>query len=151
MRYFLRAVKYFIQMSVVLTLVICILMLAGLVDKDIDKAFISGWTSVGWIALMLAGFSALYPLLGYRKRTLDASKAGEEALSRVQEAMQEKGFRLERQEHNQATFRNASAYSRIISLGEDRITAVLEGGTLTLEGPAKELARLIWPIERKLS
>ena len=45
MRYFLRAVKYFIQMSVILALVIGILMVSGMVDKDINKAFSQGWTS----------------------------------------------------------------------------------------------------------
>ena len=151
MRYFLRSVKYFVQMALVVTVVIGILMLTGMVEKDIDKAFSQGWTSVGWIALMLAGFSALYPLLGYRKRTLDASKAGPDPLARVREAMEEKGYRLEKQENNKATFRSDSAYTRIVRIGEDRITAVIEGGTLTLEGAAKDLARLVYPVERKLS
>ena len=39
----------------------------------------------------------------------------------------------------------------ITRLGEDRVTATLQGGTLTLEGAAKDLARLVYPIERKLS
>ena len=151
MRYFLRSVKYFIQMTVILTLVIGILMVAGLVDTDIDKAFSQGWTSVGWIALMLAGFSALYPLLGYRKRTIDASKAGEDPLAQVQEVLEEKGYKLEKQENNTSSFRSTSAYMRITRLGEDRVTATLQGGTLTLEGAAKDLARLVYPIERKLS
>ena len=150
MRYFLRAVKYFIQMSVILALVIGILMVSGMVDKDINKAFSQGWTSVGWIALMLGGFSALYPMLGYRKRTLDASKAGEDPLAKVQEALEERGYRLERQENNQATFRSQSVYNRITRLGEDRITATLEGGTLTLEGLARDLARITLSVERKL-
>ena len=151
MRYFLRAVKYFIQMSVILVLVIGILMLTKMVDTDIDKAFSQGWTSVGWIALMLAGFSALYPLLGYRKRAIDASKAGPDPLAKVQQAMEEKGYSVASQEGNRIVFRSNSAYLRITRLGEDRITATLEAGTLTLEGAAKDLARLIFPIERKLS
>ena len=151
MRYFLRAVKYFIQMSIILALVIGILMLTGMVDKDIDKAFSQGWTSVGWIALMLAGFSALYPMLGYRKRTMDASKAGPDPLEKVQKALEEKGYLPEKQEGNKATFRSASTYMRITRLGEDRITAVIEGGTLTLEGAAKDLARITYAVERKLS
>ena len=150
MRYFLHSVKYFFQMAVVVTLVIGILMVAGLVDKDIDKAFSHGWTSVGWIVLMLAGFSAIYPLLGYRKRVLDASKAGDDPLARVQEALEEKGYKLEKQEGNKATFRSTSAYMRITRLGEDRITAVLTAGTLTLEGLARDLVRVILPVERKL-
>lgn len=151
MRYFLRSVKYFLQMALVLAVVIGILMLTGMVDKDIDKAFSHGWTSVGWIALMLAGFSALYPMLGYKKRTLDASKAGPDPLAKVQEALEEKGYELARQENNMAVFRAKSVYMRITRIGEDRITAVLEGGTLTLEGAAKDLARLVYPVERKLS
>ena len=151
MKYFLRAVKYFIQMSIILALIIGILMLTKMVDTDINKAFSQGWTSVGWIALMLAGFSALYPLLGYRKRTIDASGAGEDPLSKVQEVMEEKGYTLAKQNHNTALFRSRSVYMRITRLGEDGITATLEGGTLTLEGAARDLARLVFPIERKLS
>ena len=120
-------------MGVILAVIIGILMLSGMVDKDIDKAFSQGWTSVGWIALMLAGFSAIYPLLGYRKRTIDASKAGEDPLAKVTEALAEKGYKLVRQEGNQAVFRSTSAYIRITRLGEDRITATLEAGKLTIE------------------
>ncbi len=151
MRYFLRAVKYFIQMSVILTLIIGILMMTGMVDKDIDKAFSQGWASVGWIALMLAGFSALYPLLGYRKRTLDASKAGSDPLAKVQQALEQKGYKAVREAGNRIEFRSTSAYMRITRLGEDRITATLEGGTLTLEGAAKDLARITFAVERQLS
>ena len=151
MRYFIRSVKYFIQMAVILTLIIGIMMTAGWVDKDIDKAFSQGWTSVGWIALMLAGFSALYPMLGYRKRTLDASGAGEDPLAKVQEALEERDYILEKQQHNRAIFRSRSVYNRITRLGEDRITATLEGGTLTLEGLARDLARISFSVERKLS
>ena len=61
MRYLIRAFKYFIQITVIMTVVIAALMLLGLVSRDIGVAFRQGWKSIGYILLMFAGVSAVYP------------------------------------------------------------------------------------------
>ncbi|MBQ6556856.1 MAG: hypothetical protein IJL86_04860, partial [Bacteroidales bacterium] len=65
MRYFIRSVKYFVQLMVILTLIIVILVVAKVVDSDISKIFVNGYDSLWQIALLMAAFAAIYPRLGY--------------------------------------------------------------------------------------
>ena len=58
MKYLVRALKYFVQISLIMALILGALMLSGVISKDINVAFQKGWTSVGYIALMFAGVSA---------------------------------------------------------------------------------------------
>ena len=71
MRYIIRAFKYFIQITVIMTAVIAVLMLTGLVSKDIGVAFRQSWKSVGYILLMFAAVAAVYPYFGYARRSVD--------------------------------------------------------------------------------
>ena len=50
MRYVIRAVKYFVQVSLTMAIILLILMAAGLISTDINVAFQNGWRSVGIIA-----------------------------------------------------------------------------------------------------
>ena len=45
MKYLRRAVKYFIQMTFVVVIIMAALMLLGVVSPDINVAFRSGWKS----------------------------------------------------------------------------------------------------------
>ena len=57
MTYLRRAIKYFIQTCLLLAIILGILMLSGMVSKDITVAFTHGWTSVWWILAIFAGKS----------------------------------------------------------------------------------------------
>ena len=46
MTYIRRALKYFIQISLLLAVIIGVLMATGMVSKDIAVAFQHGWKSV---------------------------------------------------------------------------------------------------------
>ena len=69
MKYFVRAVKYFIYLLVILSLVIAILVVSGLVDGDLSTMFVNGYDSYWQIALIAAALAALYPRMGYCTRT----------------------------------------------------------------------------------
>ena len=43
MKYIRRSVKYFIQLTLIFTVLIAILMLSGMVEKDVAAAFRRGW------------------------------------------------------------------------------------------------------------
>ena len=46
MTYLRRAAKYFVQITIIFVLIIGILMLSGMVSKDVAVAFRSGWKSI---------------------------------------------------------------------------------------------------------
>ncbi len=80
MRYIIRALKYFIQISFIFAAIIGVLMLAGWVSTDINIAIRGGWRSVGYIALIFAAFSCLYPRLGYTRRIVEVPELGDAAV-----------------------------------------------------------------------
>ena len=45
MKYLRRALKYFLQITLISTVIIAVLMLAGVLSRDINIVFQKGWTS----------------------------------------------------------------------------------------------------------
>ena len=150
MRYVLRSVKYFLGVSILFTLIIGALMLTGYVSTDVNVLFRAGWKSVGLIALMFLGVSAVYPKFGYTKR--HASVAGEDSELRpaVKEFFRERGYDLENDSPEQMTVRSRSAWHRITTFGEDRITVIPEFGGYGIEGLGRDVVRIISGLEYKL-
>ncbi|MBR6054976.1 MAG: hypothetical protein IKP46_06520 [Bacteroidales bacterium] len=150
MKYFARAVKYFIGICILFTLIIIGLMLIGAVSKDINVLFRAGWKSVGMIALMFLGVSAVYPKFGYAKRL--ASIPGEDAELRpkVKEFFAERGYRLENETPEAMTFRSGSTWHRIVTMGEDRITVTPEFGGYGVEGLNRDIVRIKSGLEYRL-
>ena len=68
MKYFIRSVKYFFYLLVILAIIITALVLAGFVEADISKIFINGYDSLWQICLIMAVFSAIYPRVGLSTR-----------------------------------------------------------------------------------
>ena len=122
MRYFVRAVKYFITICLLTALILTVLAMLGLVSKDIHVMFRDGWKSVGYTALMFAAVSALYPKFKYTRRQvcLTGETAGIRPL--VEAEMQRRGFMLEEASEEKITFRKASFSARLGRFFEDRVT-----------------------------
>lgn len=150
MRYLARAVKYFLQITLLVAVVIGILMALGYVSKDIDTAFTHGWKSVGYILAAFAAISAVYPLFGYTKRSVAAPGDPAQWWPVIREAMQGRGYLVEKSGPDVTTFRLVSTVNRLSRLFEDRITVSQELGGFQLEGPAKDLARTASAIEYKI-
>ena len=147
MKYLVRALKYFVQISLIMTLIIIALMLSGLISKDINVAFQKGWTSVGYIALMFAGVSAFYPLFGYTKRRITAPGDPAEYHTLIREAFQDRGYIPD----GEGAFRSASTWQRISRLWEDRITVTPILGGFELEGLGRDLVRVAGSIEHRIA
>ena len=94
MTYLRRAIKYFIQTCLLLAIIIGILMLSGMVSKDISVAFTHGWKSVWWILAIFAVISLSYPFFGYQKRKINVK--GDPALAKdgLVESMKSRGYVL---------------------------------------------------------
>ena len=142
MRYVVRALKYFVQITVIMTAVIAALMLLGIVSKDIGIAFRQGWKSVGYILLMFAGVAAVYPYFGYVRRSVALKGSFEELRGGILEVMKARGYVLEKEEGENLAFRLASPAARLARLWEDRLTFTRELGGYAIEGPNKDLVRI---------
>ena len=92
MKYIRRSVKYFIQLTLIFTVLIAILMLSGMVEKDVAVAFRRGWDSVWMILGVFAAMSALYPRFGYTTRKVSVKGEPSELWPGVEEVMKGRGY-----------------------------------------------------------
>jgi len=143
MRYIVRAIKYFVQISITMTLILLILMSLKLVSWDVNVAFANGWNSVFIILGMFAAVSAIYPLFGYGKRQIVARGEPSGHIDIIKNAMEEKGYELFATADDGAMkFRLRSIFARIFRLWEDVVTITpnLEG--FSVEGLSRDIARI---------
>ena len=147
MKYIVRAVKYFIYICVLVSIILLVMVLAHFVSSDINVMFKEGWKSVAKIALVFAGIAAIYPLFGYRR--LLAGVLGE--LSGLHDdvikCMEERGYRLESEDGETMTFRSRSLLNRIFRVWEDRITVTKTLGGFEVEGLSRDVARIVPALE----
>lgn len=149
MKYTIRAVKYFLSMAVIVTLILVGLTYYATGSVDISQSLDNGWTSALYIAAILTVFSAVYPSFGYRERPLDIRGDREEMARVIREHMDARGYRLERDEEGLMTFRNRSALVRFFRVWEDRITFTPTHSGYTIEGLNRDIVRMISGIEYK--
>ena len=147
MTYLRRALKYFIQICLLFGLIIGILMLSGMVSKDVSVAFQHGWTSVWWILALFAAMSLAYPFFGYQKRKIQVK--GDPALAKdgIVEALKIRGYVLDNEQDGVLTFKLASPVARAFRMWEDRITLTPVLGGFEAEGLSRDLVRVVSSIE----
>lgn len=149
MKYIRRAVKYFIQVSILLGLILGALMLSGMVSKDVNVAFQHGWKSIAYIALMFAAVSSVYPLFGYGKRRVPLLGDPADSWALVEEVFRSRGYVSEEVKGEAQVFHLASPAARAFRLWEDRITVTPTLGSLELEGLTRDLGRLAAALEHR--
>lgn len=147
MRYIIRAVKYFVYICVLVTIILTALVLMKVVSSDINVMFRNGWKSVGLIVAMFAGVSAFYPLFGYTKRL--ATVLGDLTGLRkdVKSYMETKNYTLESEDTDKMVFRSRSIMTRLI--WDDRITIEEGLGGFQVEGASREISKIISGLEFK--
>lgn len=147
MKYIVRAIKYFFYFSILLIIILSVLVLAHVVDGNIETMFRNGYNSLWQIGLMFAAVAAVYPVFGFVKK--EAVIPGEYAEIRkgVIDYMENHGYRLESENGENMTFRNRSLLNRITRMMEDRITFTRTLGGFELEGLRKDTIRVIYGLE----
>ncbi len=142
-----RALKYFIQASLTVAIILGILMMMGVVSKDISVALIYGWKSVWFILAIFAFFSLIYPFFGYQKRMIHVK--GDPALAKdgIAEALKIRGYVLESEKDGALAFHLASPVARAFRMWEDRITLTPVLGGWEAEGLSRDLVRVVSSIE----
>ena len=154
MKYIVRVVKYFIYLSVILAMFIAVLMLLNLVGTTVDEIFKNGARSLWQVAGIVAVFAAVYPMLGFTRRS--AMIPGDYPALRqgIVDVMHDRGYVLESEKadvpgEERLTFRKRSPLLRLTRMFEDRITLTKDFGGFSLEGPSKDLVRLVGALEFK--
>lgn len=143
-----RALKYFIQTCLLLVIILAVLMLSGMVSKDISVAFQHGWTSVWWILALFAVMALVYPFFGYQKRMIHVK--GDPALAKdgIAEALRGRGYVLANETDGILKFHLASPVARAFRMWEDTITLTPVLGGWEAEGLSRDLVRVISSIEQ---
>lgn len=149
MKYLIRSVKYFLYITVVITLILCILVLLKMVSPDINVMFKNGWKSVGLILGMFAAVSAIYPMFGYTKRLATVLGDFADLRNGVVEYMESRGYSLETESEEKMTFRSRSVMNRIFRVWEDRITLEKGLGGFYVEGLSRDITRIVAGLEYK--
>lgn len=151
MKHIRRALKYFIQVVVIFTVIIGALMLLNLVSSDVNVAFRNGWHSVGYIFGLFFVVSMVYPFFGYGKRTIRAKGEPSEHRAAIEEAMKQRGYVFEKEENGELRYRLASPVARFARLWEDAITIKPSFGGFEAEGLMRDLARVVTSIDHNIN
>lgn len=148
MTYIRRALKYFVQATLTITIILALLMLFGVVSKDISVAFQHGWTSVWWILAIFAVMALAYPFFGYQKRMIHVK--GDPALARdgIVEALRGRGYVLASETDGVLKFHLTAPLNRAFRFWEDTITLTPVLGGWEVEGLSRDLVRVVSSIEQ---
>ena len=152
MTYIRRAVKYFLQLYIIFSAIVGALMLAQVIPADINLAFRNGWGSVWLINAAFAIMAALYPFLGYGKRTVAAKGDPKEYWEAIDEAIENRGYiRISEKEDEIHRYHLENTVNRAARLFEDTITVTPVLGGFEAEGLVRDLARVVTSIELSIN
>ena len=150
--YLRRALKYFIQITIIFAVIIGILMLTNMASKDINTAFRHGWQSVQMILGAFAVMSLIYPLFGYGKRQIHAEGDPADHWKTIEETMDLRGYvPAGEAPEGGRKFQLKSTVNRVARLWEDTITINPVLGGFQAEGLNRDLVRVVMALDRKLN
>lgn len=148
MTYLRRALKYFLQITLLFVVIIGALMLSGMVSKDVAVAFQQGWKSVGFILALFVVMSLAYPFFGYQKRKIAVNGDPAECRDGIVEALKIRGYVLENEAEGVLSFHLSNPLNRAARMWEDRVTLTPILGGFEAEGLARDLVRVVSSIEQ---
>lgn len=149
MKYFIRAIKYFIYFAVLTTVIVTALVLIGAVEGNIDSIFEGGTDALWKIAVFFALVAAVYPKVGFITRDIPAERSWDEIREDVLTFFRERRYELESETPQQVTFRIRGAAGRLSKMYEDRITLTIRPGGYGMEGLRKDVMRLSTGFEHR--
>lgn len=147
MKYFIRSVKYFVYLSVILCIIILALVKLKFVSSDIQTMFVNGYDSLWQMALIIAAFAALYPRFGYCRRNVPLPGSDEEIRPLVDKVMEEHGYKFKSSDSESLLFIKRAPLDRAVKRWEDGISFRRELDGYSIEGPTKDVVRLVSAFE----
>ena len=146
-KYIIRAVKYFFYFTFLMIIIMCVLVLAHVVEGNIETMFRDGYKSLWQIVVMFACVAAIYPIFGFVKKMALIPGEPSENRDGIIKYMEDRGYKLETEHDGRMTFRNRSIVNRISRMCEDRITLTPTLGGFEVEGLRKDTIRIIYGLE----
>ena len=134
-------------MAVILFVILYALSAFHVVGGRVDEIFRNGKDSLWQIAVILAVFSALYPSMGFGRRTAVIPGSYQEIRADVLQIMVSKGYKLEKEEGENLSFRHRSPVRKATRMFEDRLTFTRTISGFEIEGPVKDSVRVISALE----
>ena len=150
MKYLIRSVKYFFYFAFWSTVIVVALVVTGMASGDINELFEGGYDALWKIAIFYALVAAVYPKLGFIRRSMYIDKDMAEIRGQVISFMEEKGYDFESEDGNCMTFRFRSMIGRITRMMEDRITICRVEGGYMMEGLRKDVMKTATGMEYRL-
>lgn len=149
MKYFIRSIKYFLYITVILFLIIGVMYLVGWAQGSFLSLFRSGLESVLMMLVMMAVFALIYPRFGYSTQRARVPGEYEEIRQDVITMMEERGYRYEKEEGQIMSFRIRSVAARITRIWEDRITLTHTLTGFEVEGLTRDAVRVKIALENR--
>lgn len=147
-----RALKYFIQITLIFAVIIGVLMLTNMASKDINTAFRHGWQSVEMILAAFAVMSLIYPFFGYGKRQINAAGDPADHWKTIEETLDIRGYAPAGETpEGGRKFKLKNGVNRVARLWEDTITINPVLGGFQAEGLNRDLVRVVMALDRKLN
>jgi len=147
MKYAIRAVKYFIHISILLTIIIAALVALKVVDGGLGNIFRNGYDSIWQLAIMFAVLSGVYPIFGYSKTVASVTGSLEERKQVIIDVMRDKGYVLSKESDGCLKFNMTNLAKRIIRDFEDTVTVKSVFGGFEFEGYRKDVVPLALKLE----
>ncbi len=142
MKYIIRALKYFVYLTILLTIFVVILAVAGFIPKDINQMFVHGTASIPQMLGIVAVFAAVYPRIGFNTADVRILGSSEEIEPKLDEFMHTRRYVLVKKNGEDLVYRRASTLDRISRMWEDAITFKKTFNGYAIEGRTKDIVRL---------
>jgi hypothetical protein len=149
MKYIVRALKYFVYITILMSLILAALVALGMVSGDINVMFRNGWKSIGMILLMFLLCALVYPRFGYVRRGARVLGSYAEVRDGVVSYMEDHGYKLDSEEGENLSFVFRSGLKRALRVWEDRITLERDVAGFYVEGPTKDVVKIVYGLEFK--
>lgn len=147
MKYIIRAIKYYLYMVILVTLMLAALSFMHVTEWDASTMFRNGYDSIWQLALAFLAIALLYPKFGFNSRGVIIPGEYGEIRNGILSYMEEHGYALESEEGENLTFRAKSPIRRLTRFFEDRITMTRDFGGFRAEGLTKDIVRIVNGLE----
>ncbi len=136
-KYFVRAAKYIVQLTVLFAVLFTLMKLTGTATHD---GFSDIFASARGIAMLATLFllSFLYPVFGFVSRTVKADIAADR--DKIIQALAMCGYDLDSESDGSMLFRAGTA-KRVMLLWEDGITIARDDNYITMSGVRSQVVK----------
>lgn len=142
MRYLIRTLKYYVYYCIIIALVVFIMIKAGYAEPNLDELFVNGKDSLWQLALIIALFAAVYPRIGFSRKTIHIGSDLSAVRYQIISVADRLGYKLQEESASSLSFVRRSPFSRALKMWEDKISLSPTNGGIEIEGITKDIVRI---------